>query len=392
MKLVVDGLIFQKDPHGGIARLYQEVLPRLCELEPDLHITLFLDGPVKSKLPAHPRIQVQRAPAVKRTLRVSGLARQLLFPFRRVASRGWNRLRQLWLGRGEGAIWHSTYYTLPASWDGPQVVTLHDMIHERFPELFNDPLDDVARRQKRRCVEAAQAVMCVSQATLAEAARYYPDQAHKMVVVPNGYSKTFTPAKLCEPTDPAAADSEPVGIAAYTPNLLYVGGRAHYKNFAGFLEVYAAHAEWEDLWVVGAPWSEAERQQLRQPGLEGRVHLLTHIDDTALRTLYNQAGAFIYPSRYEGFGIPLLEAMACGCPVVASDIPSSREVAGDIPFYFDPDQPASLAAAVDQAVKHGRASERLQAGLERVQLFSWEHTAAEMLAVYRKVLAAYERQ
>ena len=165
MKLVVDGLIFQKDPHGGIARLFREVLPRLCDFAPDLFITLLLDGPVQAELPTHPQITLQHLPSVRLTLRPHGVARRLIFPLRRLASKTWEVTRQLWLGGGEGAIWQSTYYTLPKVWDGPQVVTVYDMIYERYPQQFNDPLDEIGRRQKRLCVQHASAVICISEVT-----------------------------------------------------------------------------------------------------------------------------------------------------------------------------------------------------------------------------------
>jgi alpha-1,3-rhamnosyl/mannosyltransferase len=103
--------------------------------------------------------------------------------------------------------------------------------------------------------------------------------------------------------------------------------------------------------------------------------------------LYNQAAAFVHPSLYEGFGIPLLEAMACGCPVVASRIPTTREVAGDCPIYFDPMQPDELITALDVALAEGRNSERVRRGLEWVKQYSWDRTARETLQVYRALFS-----
>ena len=101
--------------------------------------------------------------------------------------------------------------------------------------------------------------------------------------------------------------------------------------------------------------------------------------------LYNQAVAFVYPSLYEGFGIPLLEAMTCGCPIVASRIPSTVEVAGDCPIYFDPAEEDDLVNALDIALSEGRNSERVQAGFEKVKSYSWDKTTAQTLQVYRAV-------
>jgi len=117
-------------------------------------------------------------------------------------------------------------------------------------------------------------------------------------------------------------------------------------------------------------------------GIQNRVHLLTDVDDEELCRLYDQADAFVYPSLYEGFGIPLLEAMACGCPVVASRIPSTIEVAGMCPVYFESAEVESLLAAFDMALSEGRDSERVRSGFERVKSYSWDKTAKQTLEVY----------
>jgi glycosyltransferase involved in cell wall biosynthesis len=113
--------------------------------------------------------------------------------------------------------------------------------------------------------------------------------------------------------------------------------------------------------------------------LGNQITLFPQVDELHLCRLYNQASAFIYTSQYEGFGIPLLEAMACGCPVIASKIPSSVEVAGDIPIYFTPGNMDELIVALDQAVNEGPTSPRTAEGLALVRQYSWENTARDFL-------------
>ncbi len=125
-------------------------------------------------------------------------------------------------------------------------------------------------------------------------------------------------------------------------------------------------------------------------GIHNCVDLITDISDKELCQLYNRAAAFVFPSLYEGFGMPLLEAMACGCPVIASRIPATIEVAGDCPVYFEPTEQESLLAAFDIPLSESRESERTRAGLKRVEKYSWDATAKQTLGVYEALMSNVE--
>lgn len=383
MHVVVDGIIFQKDPHGGIARVYRELLPRMCEQSPELCITLFTDGPLRAALPQHPQIQWRALPAIRRTMRPQGALRVALYPFRRVASRLWNVIRQGWLEEGDDAIWHSTFYTTPSRWSGAQVVLVHDMIQERFTQFYNDPMDAVAREQKRRSIQSAAVIVCNSETTRREVENYYGKLEQPQHVIYPAHSQSFR--RLSDPFSMANLIDEQF--------LLFIGNRVHYKNFALLLQAYAG---WEKrqqvrLLVVGKPWQPEERRQLEELGIAERVQQIENVDDDVLCQFYNRAAALVYPSLAEGFGIPLLEAMACGCPLVASRIPSTLEVVGDLAFYFEPSNVAELRAALDAALSHGKDPARLAAAEQRAAQFSWERSAGEMLAVYREAQALQRR-
>jgi glycosyltransferase involved in cell wall biosynthesis len=372
MNVIIDALIFETQKRGGISRAFSEILPRMCELEASLQIGLLTAGWTKQLLPSHAQ-----------------LAHHALFPISSLLRPGrlWWRVRpaarafvmRRYLERAEikrSAIWHSTYFTRTDGWKGPRAVTVYDMIPERWPRLFSSPAYDHFRQQKRNCVLEADAVICISEATRRDALDFYDTlQPERVQTVPLAHSGIFVPLTAGE-------------IAPLLPTsrrfLLYVGERHHYKNFSGLLEAYAHWPGRRDvsLVVVGRAWTGSEGRALRDLNVADHVQLLTETNDMMLRALYQQALAFVYPSLAEGFGIPLLEAMACGCPVVAARLPSTLEVAGEVPIFFDPERQDSLIAALDAADLEARTSDRVRLGLQQARRYDWNMTARGTLAVY----------
>ncbi|HET60535.1 MAG TPA: glycosyltransferase family 1 protein [Chloroflexi bacterium] len=368
LELVIDGIIFENQSQGGASRIYSEILPRMCELEASLGITLLLSGKSRKVLPVHPHIKRQVFPPIER----------MIYPGRWF---GWSirpRLRslvqRLGLEKLKHAIWHSTYYTLPTQWNGPIVVTVLDMIHENFPNLFDRQMDTQFRKQKQRCLSVADAIICISESTRYDLLQTYAVDANKTHVVPLAASEIFTVRR----------DSDKLDLPTSRPFLLYVGGRSHYKNFSLLLLAYAAwprHTD-IDLVVVGNNWSKSEERQLAELQIAENVYLLHHIEDKDLCRLYNKALALVYPSLYEGFGIPVLEAMACGCPVIASRIPTTVEIASDVPLYFEPTEIESLHCALDDALSSTTRDNHINIGLEHGKRYSWYKTAKKFLEVY----------
>lgn len=367
MDLVLDGLIYETQARGGISRTYNEILPRMGSLDPSLRMMILTCGQLMQRLPDHPRITHHALTPVTRYLRPGWLWRPVI-----PAARAFVLGRRP--GQTSGQVWHSTYYTRPNNWLGPEVTTIVDMIPERFPKLFHQPLYAQFRRQKRACALAADAIVCTTETAREDVVAFYGVDPARVHVTPLAPSAVFRPTVEGEAPPPLPCER---------PFLLYVGERYHYKNFVSLLRAYGA---WSmrgeiDLVAVGRPWSRAEREELAQLGLGSHVHLLTEIEDARLRWLYCQATAFVFPSLYEGFGIPVLEALACGCPVVASRIPSTLEVASDCPFYFELDRPESVHDALDRAVAGGRDPWRIQRGLNRVRGYSWDRTARQTLDI-----------
>jgi glycosyltransferase involved in cell wall biosynthesis len=372
LRLIVDGIIYQIQATGGISRLFSEIFPRICNLDESVKMCIFTSGPLAQKIPKHTHIHHLHIPDIGRYLRPVTL---WLGAENRI-KRTWSNL---WIGNGKGKIWHSTYYTMPQSWKGLQVVTVADMIYERFPDLFSGPGSDQFRELQKRCVMAADAVLCISEMTSRDVQEIYKVNPERLRVVHLACSEIFRP--LIED------DHKSGSWAVRQPFFLYVGSRAHYKNFDCLISAYSRWKNTEEirLLVVGPSWTQEEGKKLADLGLRDKVDLITNVQDEALCALYNQAGAFIYPSLYEGFGIPLLEAMACGCPVIASRIATTVEVAEECPVYFEVGQEDSLIASFDKVLAEGRKSARTLAGLERVKKFSWDKTAQGTLDIYKSL-------
>jgi glycosyltransferase involved in cell wall biosynthesis len=372
LDVVVDGIIYESQSKGGISRLFNEIFLRMCEADDTLHITLLTGGRLRQVLPQHLRITHRSVPNIARFLRPN-----------RVWHSVWPHVRHfmcdLWAGTGEGKIWHSTYYTMPDKWVGRSVVTIHDMVFELFPQFYDELDFDSFRRRKRLSIQRADAVICVSDTTRRDVFRLYGLDADKVHVVPNAYSDIF---RWVDCTD------LPESIQIEQPFLLYVGNRARYKNFDVLAKAYSLWHRRKEVALVlvgGRSVSKSEQRLMEELDIAKQVKLLRDIDDETLCRLYNRALGFVYPSVYEGFGMPLLEAMACGCPVIASRIPSTIEVAGDCPVYFETGKIEDLLRAFDVILSEGRDSERVRAGLEMVKSYSWDKTAAQTLEVYRAI-------
>lgn len=372
MRLVVDGEIFTRQAHGGISRLYVETLPLLCDLNSDLVTVIITDGRLRQPVPTHAQIVHRRVPRFETMLRPGRLFKSAVASLKQ-------RARISYAGSPAHAVWQTTYYTPPERWAGAFAVIFHDLIEERFPEFFNQSHHEAVRRRKAACAQRADVAICNSRTTQQDVCAIYGLSVEKTRVITLAAAPVF---RTLSSTELVANDVLPA-----QPFLLYVGERTAYKNFALLLTAYGAwpgRAE-VDLAVVGRPWTPDEVALLSEMGLTNRVRHYQFVTDEFLCLLYNRAAAFVYTSLYEGFGIPLLEAMACRCPVVASDIPTTREVAGSRPFYFDATDAGDLRGALDAAVGSGREQERLDDGQRHAGTYTWQATARQLDAIYREL-------
>lgn len=257
------------------------------------------------------------------------------------------------------------------------VTTLHDMIPERFPQYIVQA--DRVIAAKRAALQRADAIVCISESTRRDLLQLYPEHAPKTHVVWHGVDHV-----------PAAGSTPPSLLNE--PYLLYVGTRGGYKNFRGLLQAYASAGElWRACRLLcfgGGPLSAEETAACHAAGLPaGRVVQLEG-NDELLAVAYRHARLFVFPSRYEGFGMPLTEAMVQGCPIACSRASSFPEVAADAAAYFDADDPADIARALQMlALDDSCNREMAERSAQRAGVFTWAECARRTLAVYRRVVA-----
>ena len=265
-----------------------------------------------------------------------------------------------------------------------QVYTVYDMIYEQFPHYF--PQQKAANRrfveEKKRCIERADLLFAISASTAKDVLACYPGiDASKIVVTPLGVDPFFFQASTCQPE----GDTKPF--------LLYVGNRHVYKNFLRLLIAFGQSglAREFDLRVIspgGDGFSPQEIAYIEQYRLQDSVQLMTAVSEHTLRESYAGAALFVYPSEYEGFGLPILEAMASGTLVATASASSLPEIGGDVAFYFDPQSTDAIVDCLLRATSLSgeHRKERVALGVARARTFTWERCQQQTLDGLRNFL------
>jgi glycosyltransferase involved in cell wall biosynthesis len=281
-------------------------------------------------------------------------------------------------------VFHAPAYTIPMG-IRPVVVTIHDVSYARHPEWYPYKRDPLRRAFYRRSAVAADRIVTDSAFSKAEIVAAYGVAADSIDVVPLAAARTF----IAGPPLPLPAACPPRFV-------LHVGdlhARRNLEMVARALQaVRARNRSVQDVSLVLAGVDRGTAAPLealitRAGGATPLVTCTGAIDEPTLLALYRSAAALVYPSRYEGFGLPLLEAMSCGVPVIAAATSSIPEVTGDAAVLLDPDDEAAWADAIERIFDDpDRAGTLRAAGRARAAQFSWDRTARETAAVYRKLL------
>ena len=270
------------------------------------------------------------------------------------------------LGRIPVDVLHLPTWTVPARLPVPVVATFYDATPFRFPSP-PEPWRRHRARQAIRSLARATAVHAISHHAKAELLATVRLAPERVFVAHLGVGSEFLPSPT--PTPPE--------------HLLFVGGSDPHKNLELVVALLAS-PEAERLPPLVVAGAAAADRRLADPALRGRVRRVANPDDRALAELYQRALALLLPSRNEGFGLPALEAMACGCPVLAARAGALPEVCGEAAMLLDPDDPGAWREAVLALLaKPGRRSETVGAGLARARTFTWERTARELTSIYR---------
>lgn len=355
MRILYDGQVYRWQANGGVNRYFANVISGLPRhFEP----RLLVDKGDTTNLPTHPNLK--------------------LYDYGR---RGRLRARLLsyTLARTRFDVFHPTYYTLltgrePGAYRSPLVLTVWDMIHEIFAAEL-DPSGEHAE-WKRRAILAAERIICISESTKNDLLERYDIPEARVSVI---HLASDVNASLSH-------GSEPVPLRPY---YLYVGGRWPYKNFDGMLRAFARAAAVRPdplLCVVGAPFTAEEERLIKDLKLTERVRHYGYADDRHLAKLYRCSLALVYPSLYEGFGIPPLEAMACGTVAVAANTSSLPEVVGDAGVLFDPRAPDELSDILISLMDNeALRRELIERGRRRAEGFTWKKTVEQTIDVYRSV-------
>jgi glycosyltransferase involved in cell wall biosynthesis len=369
MKILYDHQIFTLQEFGGISRSFYELLKRgLKDDSLEMEVALKYSNNAYLNKSTYPGIH-SFFPGTK----LRGRYRFINWANTAVSKKA--------VKKGDFDIFHPTYYgaeflkDIPAN--KPFTITFLDTIHERLSHKFEGlGADKEIYNNKKVLLERASRVITISESTKKDIVEIFGVDARKIEVIYLGSS-----------FDISFANNDRLIDAPY---ILFVGNRSMYKNFTFFLEAIApVLADNNELLLVcagGRPFTEEEITQIKELNLLEQV-IYKNVDDRILANLYRYAVAFAFPSLYEGFGIPVLEALACGCPCLLSNNSSLPEVAGDAALYFDPSDADSIAASLNKMLgSQELRTELVTKGLEREKLFSWDKNYAETVKFYRSLI------
>ena len=368
MKLAFDYQIFLAQKNGGISRYFCNLIKHLKN-NPELEISL----PIHH----HDNEYLQD---VKEIIDFKPCKKSRSFnPFKKSPDQNL-LVTKKFLEAQDFDLLHATYYDdyfLESLGNKPLVITIHDMIYELFPEFFS--LKDRTTLIKKELALRADKIIVISEQTKKDLLKFVDVKEEKIAVI----------YQACSLDENVIKNSHFKKLEGTKNYLLFVGNRTIYKNFYFMLASIAETLKKNpdlDLVCFGAPLNKKERSFISNLGLEKKVKIVSGCDNDLIG-LYKNALAFISPSYYEGFGVTILEAFACGCPVLAANTSVTPEAAGNAALYFDPKDNISIKNAVEEIISNSNLrAELIKKGYERNKLFAWPQISQQMLQAYKTIL------
>jgi len=365
IKIFYDGVMFYKEKYGGISNVYREILKRLSD-NADFRCAITL--PNNNACEEITKINKYLIPKIRPNR---------YYPYY------WKILNEFYLNKFKPDIFHSTYYTEPIfNIKVKKILTIHDMINEIYCNYINTKACNRFVKFKKHLVDNADFIICVSNSTKNDVLNYYEVDSSKICVIYNSINEIFKGEE--------SEDKKVIFRRKYEllrPYILYVGRIAGvHKNFALLLKSYVENNlinSKRDLVIVSSDnYTSDESRQIDKFG--PRIRKFAKLTVQELKMIYNCADIFVYPSKYEGFGIPILEAMACGTPVLASGTSSIPEVGGNAALYFDPNSYEDLYTKLKELIESEVLKKRLiKSGYENIKRFSWEKNVGKLCEIYK---------
>jgi glycosyltransferase involved in cell wall biosynthesis len=366
-------LFLVPDETGGMEVYARHLIESLVKVRPDLRLTAFVNrnaagrpGPWNELLPS------VTVPVNSRNRAAWVLADQSMLPPMAAARRV--------------DLLHSLANLAPAWGPYRRLLTVHDLIHKTFPEAHAGLRAHALSAVMPLGIRRSHRLIAISRSTRDDLVTLFQEPPEKIDVVPQGVGQAHPELAKTE------AEVRAELAAGERPIALSLSAKRPHKNLPRLLDALAQiPAERRPLLVIpGYPtWHEGElREHARRLGIEDDVRFLGWVEAAEVESLYAVSALFVFPSYYEGFGLPVLEAMQRGVPVACSNRTSLPEVAGGAALMFDPDKPAEIAAAMERVLAGGDEVERLRAaGLERARRFTWDETARLTAESYERALA-----
>lgn len=371
MKLLFDTQIFDWQINGGISRYFIELIQRIDKSK---------EAEVLFKCRHSYNTYIQNTPwllnkPMFKNLNFKGKLRLVKALNQKL---NWEYPINI-LKKGGTDIFHPTYYeTYFFKYIGkkPYVLTVYDLTHEKF--FGKTPSVQQLLERKKKLIDNATRIIAISENTKNDIVDYYKTDASKISTI--YLASSFNPGNK----------SVLSGKEIEGDYILFVGSRSGYKNFNAFVNEVSPVLKKKNVKLVvagGGDISPVEQSLFSKLGINNNVVAYSHVSDDHLKELYEKALVFIFPSLYEGFGIPVLEAMQCNCPVLLSNNSSLPEVGGDAAAYFDPAKEGHLESVLEQLIddSSGRARMKTQGQIQAAK-FSWDNTAHEHVKAYQSLL------